>query len=460
MDPQAILATGDRLVLCGPPQSLAPLVAQAEQESLPELLWAGKLRRFGRVLRRTLLDMDLAVKICTSVLFAIIAISTLVFYYGMKRDSLPDAFFRTISLMATGADMRGRELDEQWQKVFASMLRLVGAAMVAAFTAILTNYLVRAHLGGALEVRRIPERGHIIVCGLGNLGFRVTKELLEEGEQVVAIEWAGNNPFIATARRLGAAVMVGDATVEEVLRQANAGGARALVATIENELGNIEVALLVRELNPSQRVVLRLTDPHLAEVMREAANVRLAVSVPELTAPAFVAALFGDRVRSVFFVEDQLLAVVDVVAQANDPFLVGQSVRALAVDYGLLPIRVEPASGPPCENPLRARLAAGDRLTAVVSLADLQRLLQREKVPHTYAVEVTSWPAPARPFVVQLVRTERALSAEAAEGMVQRVPFCLQEGLTRGQAEELVVVLQRERVAAQLRRLDGNGSAG
>src|SRR5262249_14970937 len=111
------------------------------------------------------------------------------------------------------------------------------------------------------------------------------------------------------------------------------------------------------------------------------------------------------------------------------------------------------------EQTLRAvRLGPGDRLTAVVSLADLQRLLQRERPPREYAVEVTSCPPPARPFVAQLARTTHELSAEAAAGRGERAPFGLQEGLTRGQAEELVALLQRERVGARLRRVEGNGA--
>jgi Trk K+ transport system NAD-binding subunit len=458
VDPTQTLAAGDRLVLCGPPGHLAPLVARSEQEQTPELLWAGTTRRLGRMLRRTLGEIDLGVKICTAVLLTVIAASTLVFYLGTSHDNVADAFYRTISLIATGADMRGRDLEEPWQKVFVGALRLVGAALIAAFTAILTNYLVRAQLRGALEVRRIPDSGHVVVCGLGNVGFRLVEELLAQGEPVVAVEWKRDNPFIPTARRLGAAVMVGDATVAEVLRQANVAGARAVVSATDNELANIEIALLVRELNPAQRVVVRLSDPQLAQTLREAANVRLALSIPELAAPAFVAALFGDRVLSVFFVGDRLLAVMDLVVQPQDPFLAGASVLAMAVDYGLQPVRLQLADGRVSPQPLRARLAEGDRLTAVVTLAALQRLLRREKAAREYAVEVTACPPPARPFVAQLARTAHELTAEAAAGMVERVPFCLQSGLTRGQAEELVSLLQRERVAARLRRLDGNGA--
>ena len=45
----------------------------------------------------------------------------------------------------------------RWFSVFASVMRLMGAALIAAFTAILTNYLLRARLAGALEFRRIPD---------------------------------------------------------------------------------------------------------------------------------------------------------------------------------------------------------------------------------------------------------------------------------------------------------------
>src|SRR5204862_4379265 len=142
---------------------------------------------------------------------------------GVENDTLVAAFYRTITLMAAGADMHGQDAGPgSWQKAFISGLRLVGAALTAAFTAILTNYLVRAHLRGALEVRRIPEGGHVIVCGVGSVGFRCIEELLRLGDKVVGIERSADSAFVATARRLGVPVIVGDATVPEVLRQAHA----------------------------------------------------------------------------------------------------------------------------------------------------------------------------------------------------------------------------------------------
>ena len=441
---------GDRLVVCGDPRSLAPLLSDGEGDALPGLRWAGKLRRWGRVFWRTFAGLDRAVAVCTVVLVAVVAVSTAVIHLGSsRRVSLGHALLRAVSVMATQSGF-GEEGDESdAMQVFVSVLRISGAVLTAAFTAIVTNYLIRARLGSALEAVRVPEGGHIVVCGLGPIGFRVVEELAGQGEKVVVVELEPANRFVATVRRLKATVIVGDATVSEVLRQARAGSARAVVSATDKDLVNLEVALLVKELNPDQRVVLLQNDPQLAQMLREGANVRHAVSVPALAAPAFLAGLFGDRVLGVFLVHGRLLAALDLVVQPGDP-LAGQAVRAVAVDHRLLPVALLPPSGGPARKPLEARLGAGDRLTAILALPDLERLLRRQPSSAAFAVDVTSFPLPARGWLVGLLRATRGLEAEEAEQALERLPVQLGTNLTRGQAEDLLARLARERVAAKL----------
>jgi Trk K+ transport system NAD-binding subunit len=379
VDLTAKLGPDDRLVVFGDPAALAPFIARGENESLPELLWAGLVRRFTRVLYRVLSLIDLPVKIGASIFLAVIVVSVVVFHFGMKHDTLIDAFYRTISLLATGADMHGEEAEAgSWQKAFITSLRLVGMILTAGFTAIFTNYLIRANLGAALEVRRIPESGHVIVCGLGNIGFRVVEELRAQREPVVVIEQNPSGPFISTARRLGAAVIIGNAAVAEVLRQARAASARAVVAATSNELLNLEITLLVREMAPRQRVVVRLTDPHLAMTLRHAANVRLALSIPELSAPAFVASLYDNQVYSLFQVEGRVLAVYELaVPDAVSPFC-GKTLRTLTATFGFLPVYHSDAAGH--EQPITPDnvLAVGARLTGIIAVEHLQQLFQGE----------------------------------------------------------------------------------
>jgi Trk K+ transport system NAD-binding subunit len=446
------LSPGDRLVVAGSPANLRPLLARARGEILPGVRWAGAIRRWVRTAHRTFAEIDLSVKIATAVLVLTLLVGTLVFRYGLDA-AWGDAIYQTVSIAATGTDMHGENRPE-WAKVFLSILKLAGAAMIAGFTAIFTNYLIRARLGGALEVRRLPDGGHVVVCGLGNVGYRCVEELAAIGERVVAIDRTNDNPFIATCRRKGIPTFVGDATVGEVLRQARADTAKAVVAATSSELANLEIALLVRDLNPALRVVVRLSDPQFADAVREAAEIRYAVSVPALAAPAFAAALFGDRVQTLITAAGRTLAVVEFVVQPDDPCLGGRSLRAAVTDYRFLPVAVgsrDPAAVPD------HRLRPGDRLTAVLELPDLERVLRRESVPHDHAVIVDAFPVTAKEVLIPLVRTTRRCDQDGAEKVLAALPFTLADGLTRGEAEDLLAQVSRERVTARM--VSANGPA-
>jgi len=450
VDAETRLKAGDRLVVCAPPRSLGLLLSEMDSADAPNLLWAAWPRRMARVLQRTLAEIDRAVLICTLVLFAVILISTLVLCLGVEKYKVIDALFRTVSVMATGASMHEEDLvDSPGMKVFVASLRILGAALTAAFTAIVTNYLLRAQLGGALEARRIPDSGHVIVCGLGAIGFRVVEELLRYGEPVVVIERDGSNRFVRAVRQLGAPVIIGDAGVTGVLREAHAATSRAVIAATDDDLTNLAIALLVRELHAGHRVVLLLADPELAKMLREAADVRYALSVPMLAAPAFLASLFGDRVLSVFQVQTRLFAVIDLLIQPGDPF-VSHSVRAMSVDYRLQAVALLPAEGPPPLPLLAGRLATGDRLVAIIALTDLERLLRRQPCSACFAVDVLGFPLPARDWLAGLLRTQRVCSDEEASQAIAQLPLRLAEHQTRGQAEDLLVRLHRERISAKV----------
>jgi len=369
-----VIRVGDRLVLCAEPGQLAPLL-QADKEQDDALRWAGAVRRIARVFLRSFAQIDAPVKICLFVLLLVVGVSTLIFHFGMGR-TVPDGLYRTISVLCTGADLGGRELPEGWQKVFVSVLRILGVALMAALTAIVTNYLLRVRLGSVLEMRRIPEGGHVVVCGLGNIGFRVTEELIRQGQQVVVVERDPAGKFVTTARQLGAAVLHGDATVAEVHRQANSVSARAIVAVTSDPLANLEIALLTQEWNPKQRIVVRMSDSNLAQTLRDAANVKLAFSTTALAAPAFVAALFGDRVLNIFLIEHQVLAVLDLVVEESDRGWIGARVEEMTRTHRALPVRLL-REGEKVSPMAEATLALGDRLMVIVGLHDLRGLLSQ-----------------------------------------------------------------------------------
>jgi Trk K+ transport system NAD-binding subunit len=450
VDLEARLAPGDRVVVCGEPRSVSSLLAGNGEGTDSGLRWASRLHRYGRIAWRTLSGVDRAVAVCAGIFLACLAVSTIVFAVAVEKYSVGQAMLRTVSVMATASGLHEEDFESEAVKVYVSGLRILGAVLTATFTAIVTNYLIRARLAGALEAGRIPEGGHVVVCGLTPVGFRVVEELIGLGEPVVVIEVDPTNRFVATVRRLKAAVIIGDATIPEVQRQARAADARAVVAATNDDMVNLEVGLLVREMKPGQRVVLLQADPNLAQMLRDGANIRFAVSVPALAAPAFLAGLFGDRVLSVFLVNHRMLAAINLVMQEKDPF-VGQSVRAVAVDYRLTPVALLPSgSETPSRQMLVARLGAGDRLVAVVAMNDLDRLLRRQPSSASFAVDVTAFPLPARDWLTGLVRTECGKSLEEAKSALEQLPLRLATHLTKGQAEDLLARLVRERVSAKV----------
>jgi hypothetical protein len=113
----------------GAPANLRTLIAEGRGDLLPGVRWAGAVRRWLRTFRRTLLEVDLAVKIITPILFVVIFASTLIFRYGLDSD-WADGFYQTVTIVSTGSELHGEGRDG-WIKVFLSVLKLAGAALVA-----------------------------------------------------------------------------------------------------------------------------------------------------------------------------------------------------------------------------------------------------------------------------------------------------------------------------------------
>ena len=300
---------GDNLLLAGTPDGLRA-ASGAARSFADELRWATWSRRLYK-LARSAFPYDLSVPVASMVLVLVLLASTILFATALEK-SIADAMFRTVSIIATGADMHEGDYNEKpWLKVFVSVLRIVGAALLALFTALLTNYFVRARLGEAFLVTRVPDSGHVVVCGLGKVGFELVRLLKAQNVPIAVIEFDPQCPYIAPLRRMSVPVITGDAGNAVVLGQASAGGARAVIAVTSSDLVNLQIALVAKGLGGHEKTtVLLQADESFAAQLREEANLQSALSIPELTAPAIAAAVFGDRVHALFRVGREVHAVV------------------------------------------------------------------------------------------------------------------------------------------------------
>jgi voltage-gated potassium channel Kch len=114
--------------------------------------------------------------------------------------------------------------------------------------------------------------GHVIVCGLGDKGLRLTTDFLARGDSVVAIERDLTAPGIAVAQRAGATVLIGDAADAGELHAAGASRAKEIVAVCGADGTNAEIADRLRTLITTRKIPLlctvHLSDDRLAGQLR------------------------------------------------------------------------------------------------------------------------------------------------------------------------------------------------
>src|SRR2546425_1575705 len=100
-------------------------------------------------------------------------------------------------------------------------------------------------------------RDHIIVCGGGEMGRHVARELLRTRRPFVCIEIDPGKE--EALRKLGEGILyvIGDATTSDVLQRARAEAARGLIACMPADKDNLFALMSAHELNPSIRIVSR-----------------------------------------------------------------------------------------------------------------------------------------------------------------------------------------------------------
>lgn len=137
-----------------------------------------------------------------------------------------------------------------------------------------------------MKVMASTYRDHIVLCGLGHLGFRVLGQLLAANIPVVAIEKDSGGRFLDEARRTGVPILVRDMKDDQALVDAGIEHARAIVIATNDDMANLEVALDSRRMNPKIRIIMRQFDQQIADKLREAKLIDEAFSSAALAAPA------------------------------------------------------------------------------------------------------------------------------------------------------------------------------
>lgn len=223
--------------------------------------------------------------IVASMVFFVVA----VFYFAavLKKDLMTAFYFVGTTFTSTGyGDIT--PLDKGPLAMFAAVVLMGGGvAAVGIFTAFATSALTRAQFTAMQGLRQIRTRGHVLVCGSGNVGTRVIEYLRDLDQKVVVIDANPDPTLVEASRTRRIELLTGDATLDATLDLCNLVNARAVVALIESDTANLEVALGARARNPGIPVVMRVNDASFAHSIGSNFEAITTYSTTTLAAPAF-----------------------------------------------------------------------------------------------------------------------------------------------------------------------------
>lgn len=223
------------------------------------------MNKFQNVSNRTL-------RVGVVLLVSMLTIGTLAYVY-LENFSLIDAFFMTIITISTVGFSEVHPLSDTG-KIFTSGLIIASLGSLAYVGSNLARFVFDGELVNYLKTYRVDKkiqklRDHVIIIGYGRNGEQVAMELMDYGIEFVIID--KRDTVISRVREdAGLLYIRGDATHEDVLKQAGVDFARALIATTPNDADNVFVALTARSMNPSLKIVSRASEMESVSKLKRA----------------------------------------------------------------------------------------------------------------------------------------------------------------------------------------------
>ncbi len=280
------LSQGDTVHVLGTTQTLRQLRPDLRPAPSPERPRRRTgLGKFDRLWSQTTLELRVAV----AVIAILTLISVAVFQQGMGLSPIDALYYVVTTVTTTGyGDITPKDSD-LWVKLYACFLMILGSATVAVLYSIVTDFIVRKRLEQLVGGNEVPERDHVVVVGVGDVGFRVANELDRMGAKVVIIDGNSGATNLATMRSR-MPIIIGDARDPETLYRAGIDRALAIVATTGDDAVNLSIGLAAEAASPAVRSVLRLFDASFANKVQSLMSIDSALSSSRISAPVFASA--------------------------------------------------------------------------------------------------------------------------------------------------------------------------
>lgn len=296
-----------------------------------------------------------------------------------------DGFYMVVTTLTTIGYQEIHPLSHAG-RVFNVFIILSGVSLVFLGIGVLTQALLEFELRSFFGRRKMERNigrlsDHYIICGAGRVGRSAARELARRPVPFVIVE---QNE--AKLERLPGEwlVMVGDATQEQILRDAQIERARGLVAATTTDATNLYIVLTARGLNPHLKIIARASEED-AEKHLLTAGADSVVS-PYLFAGQRIAQSFL-RPHVVSFLDTATthlgmdLEIGEIIVGSDSKFA-GKTIESSRIrqDRGIIILAIKRAKGMHFNPAPDDRIEPGDCLIAMGEPSQLRHLEQIAKV--------------------------------------------------------------------------------
>ncbi|MBC5810954.1 MAG: NAD-binding protein [Candidatus Eremiobacteraeota bacterium] len=306
-DDDGLLPAGGRMVVFGPIASRPPDdVFDASQRRA-----ATRSREFARNLMRGFARLDPLIKRAAAAALAIVAAATAYFSLVLKLDPLAALYYVVETITTTGYGDITPQAGGAPALAGAIALMLAGVTMTGIYIAILSGKVNEAQWVAVQGLRHVRRRGHVVVCGAGNVGSRVIDYLIASRLKVVVVEAHPKPEIVERSRDAHFDLLTGDATQDTTLDLCSLDHALALVALTNSDTNNLEVALGARARNPRLPIVMRCQEGDFANAIARHFGIDKTYATAALTAPAIADLARSPSARGRVVIEGRTFAIAE-----------------------------------------------------------------------------------------------------------------------------------------------------
>lgn len=217
----------------------------------------------------------------------LLMVAVLFFHFYEKLSWVDAVYFVIVTVATVGYGDINLVNSSAISKMFAVILILSSTFFIWMIFSFTIDRILKKRILLALGRKKYHFTDHIILCGLGRLGYFIAEELLQKNEQLIIIEQNEDGRYLDYFRQLGAEVYIGDGRLSKVLDDVNVSQARAIISVISNDSVNLEIGLNSRSLQPGIRLILRIFDEQMAKKIKEYLNIHLTLSASDIADEKF-----------------------------------------------------------------------------------------------------------------------------------------------------------------------------